>query len=82
MIFTISGALTGGSKRTAEFASKHGKPWIHLSAQAVGDKAPELLRAFIVQHGIRVLNVAGPRASKEPDVAEFVTATLTLALTG
>jgi len=27
---------------------------------------------FLREHDIRVLNVAGPRASKEPDVASFV----------
>jgi len=55
-------------------------PASHLSAESDGDKAPERLREFIDQHGINVLNVAGPRRSKEPDVAEFVQATLTKTL--
>jgi hypothetical protein len=30
VIFTISPNITGGSKKTAELAAKHHKPWIHL----------------------------------------------------
>jgi len=32
-IFTTSAKLAGGSKRTGEFADKHRKPWIHISAR-------------------------------------------------
>ena len=79
VVFSIGRVLAGGSKRTAEFARKHGKPCLHLSEES-GDQAPRMLRGFIEQHGIRVLNVAGPRASKEPDVGTFVTVTLNKAL--
>ena len=66
--------LTGGSKSTAEFARKHGKPCMHLCA---GDKrAADALRVFVEKHGVKVLDVAGPRASKEPGVGEFVVRTL------
>ena len=81
VVFSIAAVLAGGSKTTEELAEKHGKPCLHLSAQSDGDTASELLRQFIVQHGIRVLNVAGPQASKEPDVGGFVTRILTAALT-
>lgn len=80
VVFSIEPMLTGGSKKTVELARKHGKPCLHLSAQGGRDKAQELLREFIGQHGIKVLNVAGPRASKEPDVGAFVVETLRLAL--
>jgi hypothetical protein len=46
-----------------------------LSA-ASKDNAAADLKVWIQQNHIRVLNVAGPRASKEPTVAEFVIATL------
>jgi hypothetical protein len=36
----------------------------------------ESLKAFVEEHGVKVLNVAGPRASKEPGVGEFVMRTL------
>jgi hypothetical protein len=74
VLFSIEPALTGGSRRTVEFARKHGKPSTHLCA---GDKtAANTLRGFAEKHGVKVLNVAGPRASKEPGVGEFVMRTL------
>jgi hypothetical protein len=38
------------------------------------------LRRFIRQHSIRVLNVAGRRASNEPEIATFVQEVLELAV--
>jgi hypothetical protein len=80
VVFSIKPTLSGGSKKTVELTQKHGRPCLHVSAQSDGDKAPRLLKAFIHQHGIKVLNVAGPRGSKEPDVASFVLWNLTKAL--
>jgi hypothetical protein len=71
VIFTIREVLTGGSKQTAELAVKHRKPWIHLS-KAASDDPGKMLLEFLAAHQVKVLNVAGPRASKEPDVAAFV----------
>ena len=70
VLFSIQSALTGGSKKTVEFARKHKKPNLHLCA--AGKAAAEKLRAFVEEHRVKVLNVAGPRASKEPGVGEFV----------
>ena len=64
--------LAGGSKRTADFARKHGKPWLHLSERGSYESAGERLAAFIRENDIKVLNVAGSRGSKEPGVAAFV----------
>jgi Circularly permutated YpsA SLOG family len=70
VLFSIESTLTGGSFKTVEFARKHQKPCTHLCA---GDKtAANTLRGFVEKHGVKVLNVAGPRASKEPGVGEFV----------
>jgi hypothetical protein len=64
VIFTIATKLTAGA------AKKLGKPWLHLSA---GDYSPTAdLLEFIAAHNIEVLNVAGTRGSKEPEVAKFV----------
>ncbi len=79
VILSLSRTLTGGSRRTAELAQQHGKPWLHLSKDANTGNAGERLRRFVQEHYIRVLNVAGPRASTEPDIGEFVTTTLDLA---
>ena len=70
VIFTMSTPLSGGSKRTADFARKHGRPWIHLHP---GIEAPgAALSAFVSENRIETLNVAGSRGSKEPDVVTFV----------
>ena len=58
-----------------ELARKHGRPVLHLS-RTTGVSAKAALQGFIDEHGITVLNVAGPRASKEPEVYGFVKAVL------
>jgi len=77
VIFTMAAALSGGSKRTAEFAAKHRKPWIHLAWQASSYESPaRLLQQFVEENSVQVLNVAGTRGSKEPDVWKFAYETL------
>ena len=76
VIFSIAAELTGGSKLTAELAAKLGKPCLHLSELRDGQHAAARLRAFVSDHDIRALNVAGPRASNEPAVARFVIETM------
>jgi hypothetical protein len=80
VVFSIAPVLTGGSKKTLELAHKHHKPVIHIARDG-GPAAPDqaLLR-FIQDNKIKVLNVEGPRASKERDVAAFVMAVLKQAL--
>lgn len=73
VIFTIAPVLTGGSLVTQRFAVSLGKPCLHVSQQRDGDTAgAELVRRFLLKHRIHVLNVAGPRASGEAEVGEFV----------
>ena len=70
VLFSLASELTGGSKKTAEFAKKHHKHWIHLAA---GDQhVAQRLKDWLTQNPVDVLNVAGPRASKEPGIAIFV----------
>lgn len=76
LILTIGAKLTGGSKRTAEIARKLGKPCLHISKEGTALPVSKLTD-FLAMHTIDVLNVAGPRASKEPAVGEFVTQVLT-----
>lgn len=76
VILSLAETLTGGSRKTAELARQHGKPWLHLAREAARDDAGDQLRRFTQEHNIRVLNVAGPRASTEPEVGEFVRAVL------
>ena len=78
-ILSLAATLGGGSKATAELARALGKPCIHLSARVDGAAAAAKLRRWVANNGIRVLNVAGPRASGEPGVGAFVMATLNAA---
>ena len=77
VVFSIAPVMTGGSKKTVELAHKHGKPVIHLARDGGLPTPAQALRRFIQGHGITVINVAGPRASEEPEVASFVTEVLT-----
>jgi Circularly permutated YpsA SLOG family len=63
VLFSIGRTLTGGSPKTMEFARKHKKS-LHLHP-GVEDPAGKL-RTFLKENSVEVLNVAGPRASKEP----------------
>jgi hypothetical protein len=76
VVLSLSRTLTGGSSKTVELAQQHGKPWIHLARDAHAVDAANQLRRFVEEHGIRVLNVAGPRASTEPGIGAFVLAVL------
>ena len=64
--------LTGGTKRTAEFCEKHGKPyWIdNPETPNETDRGLEVLYWIEAEFGERgiVLNVAGPRESKCPGI--------------
>ena len=72
VVFSISPVLTGGSRNTVQLAKIHGRPVVHISKRGGIPAAEAALRQFIEEHNIKVLNVAGPRASKESAVADFV----------
>jgi len=78
VILSLHRDLTGGSKLTYDLALKHGKPVLHLHARSLRPAAR--LARFLRQHGIAVLNVAGPRASQEPEIGQFVTRVLDQAI--
>ena len=63
------GNLTGGSALTRKLAKQHLKPWLHIDLDELSLKeAADRLTRWIEGHEIRVLNVAGPRGSKDPDI--------------
>jgi hypothetical protein len=72
VIFSISPDLSGGSAKTETFARQHRRPCLHLSQERDGGRAVEFLSRFLADNKIEILNVAGPRRSQEPEVAEFV----------
>ena len=80
VVFSIQPVLTGGSKKTLKLAQKHGKPVLHLCREAGLMLTAADLRRFVEDHKIKVLNVAGPRGSSEPEIYDFVDEVLMRAL--
>jgi len=75
------GAPTGGSALTRELAERHGRPVLHLDLDAAGDDdAARALRAWLAEHRIATLNVAGSRESGCPGLRADVERVLLLTL--
>jgi hypothetical protein len=71
-VFTFAKEPTGGSLKTIQFAKKHGKPCLHIGRHD-GNYTPALeLQEFVREHGIKHLNVAGSRESKDPGIYRWV----------
>lgn len=72
------GALSGGTALTRKLARAEQKPLlvIDLDSPAPADE----VRCWIRKHNIRTLNVAGPRESQRPGIAERALEYLTLLL--
>lgn len=89
VVFTIDARLQGGTALTINLAERLAKPRLHLARDgddpsapappSIGEHAARLVE-FVRQHNVHRLNVAGPRASQEPDVADFVHRVLEAAL--
>ena len=63
------GSLTGGSAYTREMASRHNRPWLHIDLeQMAAFQAANAINQWVLQNKVEILNVAGPRASKDPTV--------------
>jgi hypothetical protein len=67
------GDLTGGSLLTLEFARKYARPCLHINLEKiiVFDAAIDVYE-WLKGHDIKVLNVAGPRASKDSQIYELM----------
>ena len=73
LIISQSQELSGGSGYTARCAERLGRPWQHVHP---GADSVARVAAFLEQHRIRTLNVAGPRVSTDPGIYEYVYAIL------
>ncbi len=63
------GLLFGGSEYTKRMTRKHGKPWLHVDfGKHDADRAVLLVKTWLADTQPRVLNVAGPRASDDPEI--------------
>jgi Circularly permutated YpsA SLOG family len=79
VIFSLEPRLSGGTKLTLELANKLEKPVLHIydtGKERISN--PDSLRFeiqamtdFLFSNKIEILNVAGPRESKEPGVYEW-----------
>jgi hypothetical protein len=71
------GPLTGGSALTESLALRHDRPCLTIDLEEVsGADAVVAVEKWLKRHGIRTLNVAGPRASNEPRIYDAVLALL------
>ncbi|MCK5509161.1 MAG: putative molybdenum carrier protein [Desulfobacterales bacterium] len=65
------GKLTGGSALTKKLAKKHERPYLHINLNEIpAFLASSEINAWINENNIEILNVAGSRASKDPQIYE------------
>ena len=75
------GDLEGGTRLTWVFCERHGRPSVLIDASALGhEQAVAALVEFVLGNDVRVLNVAGPRASKWPGAFGYAKGLLVAAL--
>ena len=72
VIFSQKPNLTGGSLATMKLAAEYVKPCLHISALQTPIENAGQLRVFIQKNDVHTLNIAGPRATGEPEVGEFI----------
>lgn len=70
----------GGTQLTIEEARQQGRPWLY--ADPLDLRAAGYVRRWVHQHRVRVLNVAGPRASQEPGIYNLAYAFVRAVLEG
>ena len=63
------GMLTNGSEFTRKMALKYQKPLLHIDFnRMIPFDAAVVINNWMVDHDIKILNVAGPRASTDPNI--------------
>ncbi len=72
-IIISHGPLSEGSDYTRKMAIKHQRPWLHIDLnQTPAFKAATLIRSWVDENRIEILNIAGPRASKDAKIYSAV----------
>lgn len=67
------GALNGGSAYCRAVAMKYGKPFLHIDLNQIASFLAAIsTKKWILEHHINILNVAGPRASKDQAIYQNV----------
>jgi hypothetical protein len=73
-LLITDGTLEGGTALTREEATRQGRSVLHVRTS---DPVPvEMVRAWGEEHDVRILNVAGPRASEAEDIYDEARAIL------
>ena len=73
-------ARSPGSMLTIRLCRRDGRPCLTIPPDAAPDQAARQLRAWLNEHRIATLNLAGNRASQAPEIAQLVRPVLELAL--
>jgi len=77
-LILYTGILQGGTFLTARFAEQLQKPLLTIRLSHPGK--PNRVRDWVLKHHIKVMNIAGPRATKDPTIyklaVEFLNQTL------
>jgi Circularly permutated YpsA SLOG family len=73
------GAPAGGTEYTRKMVLKHGKQMLYIDLTLHGNlmDAASLVTDWIAMHNVETLNVAGPRASKDPRIYALTLTLLT-----
>ena len=72
VVFSISEEIFAGTLLTVELAEKYEKPYIHIHRKLTYGNIINQFQLFLLKFEIVNLNVAGSRASDEPEVYQFV----------
>ncbi len=72
VVFSICEEFFAGTLLTVELAKKYEKPCLHICKKLVDINTVNRFQLFLLEFAIVNLNVAGPRASDEPEVYQFV----------
>lgn len=68
-IIVSHGRLGGGSRLTRKLAEKHRKPVLHVDLlETDPERAALRARRFLAGANCKTLNIAGPRASEDPEI--------------
>ena len=72
-IIISHGPLSEGSEYTRQMAIRHRRPWLHIDLkQTPAFKSATLISSWKNENNIEILNVAGPRASKDGQIYSSV----------
>jgi predicted Rossmann fold nucleotide-binding protein DprA/Smf involved in DNA uptake len=81
-LLLTAGEPEGGSKLTADMAFEYKKPLLHLKIRSSQlNKLTESIREWLEKQRPAILNIAGSRASEDPEIYDLAYEILSTALT-